>query len=160
MADEQVGAAGEIEEIVVGLAQMRQFFGVRPEDLMYSDGQGWAIEEIKAITHTGTHVDAPYHYGPLSGGKPARRIDQVPLEWCFAPGVVLDVRHKAAGEFITVFRQLWSGEPVTFHGDHLFVEDARIVLSGYPHLEEAFSFGEGVLPILAERGLLANSELR
>ncbi len=69
-------------------------------------------------------------------------------------------RDRRAGEFITVFRQLWSGEPVTFHGDHLFVEDARIVLSGYPHLEEAFSFGEGVLPILAERGLLANSELR
>ncbi len=26
----------------------------------------------------------------------------MPLEWCFAPGVVLDMRHKAAGEFITV----------------------------------------------------------
>jgi kynurenine formamidase len=26
----------------------------------------------------------------------------VPLEWCFAPGVLLDVRHKAAGAFITV----------------------------------------------------------
>ena len=63
---------------------------------------GWAVEEVQAITHTGTHVDAPYHYGPVSEGKPARTIDQVPLEWCFAPGVVLDVRHKAAGEFITV----------------------------------------------------------
>jgi alkanesulfonate monooxygenase len=27
------------------------------------------------------------------------------------------------------------------------------VLSGYPHLEEAYWFAEGVLPILAERGL-------
>ena len=41
-------------------------------------------------------------YGPTSEGKPARTVDQVPLAWCFAPGVVLDVRHKAAGEFITV----------------------------------------------------------
>src|SRR5207247_5842089 len=24
------------------------------------------------------------------------------LEWCFAPGVVLDMRHKAAGDFIAV----------------------------------------------------------
>src|SRR6185369_11969672 len=48
------------------------------------------------------HVDAPYHYGPTAEGRPARRIDEVPLEWCLAPGVVLDVRHKAAGEFITV----------------------------------------------------------
>lgn len=87
---------------VEGLAQMRQFFGVRPEDLVYSHGQGWAIEEIKAITHTGTHVDAPYHYGATSGGEPAKRIDEVPLEWCFAPGVVLDMRHKQAGEEITI----------------------------------------------------------
>jgi alkanesulfonate monooxygenase len=29
----------------------------------------------------------------------------------------------------------------------------EFVLSGYPHLEEAYWFGEGVLPILAERGL-------
>jgi kynurenine formamidase len=85
-----------------GLRQMQQFFGVKPEDLIYSNGQGWAIEEIVAITHTGTHVDAPYHYAPTSEGKPARTIDGVPLGWCFAPGVVLDVRHKAPGDFITV----------------------------------------------------------
>ncbi len=85
-----------------GLAQMRQFFGIRPEDLVYSGGLGWAIEEVQAITHTGTHVDAPYHYAPTSEGKPAKRIDEVPLEWCFAPGVVLDVRHKGAGELIAV----------------------------------------------------------
>ena len=84
----------------LGLQQMEQYFGVQPKDLIWSNGMGWAIEEIRAITHTGTHVDAPYHYGPLSEGKPARTIDQVPLEWCFAPGVVLDFRHKAAGEFI------------------------------------------------------------
>jgi kynurenine formamidase len=85
-----------------GLAQMRQLLGVRPEDLVWSNGQGWAVEEVHAITHTGTHVDAPYHYGAFSEGKPARRIDQIPLEWCFAPGVVLDVRHKAAGACIEV----------------------------------------------------------
>src|SRR5437773_1135830 len=86
----------------LGLEQMCCLLGVRPEDLTYSGGLGWAVEEVQAITHTGTHVDAPYHYGPTSEGQPARTIDQVPLEWCFAPGVVLDVRHKAAGEVITV----------------------------------------------------------
>ena len=85
-----------------GPRQIQHFLGVRPEDLVYSQGLGWAVEEVQAITHTGTHVDAPYHYGPISEGRPARRIDEVPLEWCFAPGVVLDVRHKAAGDFITV----------------------------------------------------------
>ncbi|QDT49266.1 Kynurenine formamidase [Symmachiella dynata] len=85
-----------------GLAQMQQFFGIQPEDLVYSEGQGWAVEQVQAITHTGTHVDAPYHYGATSAGQPARTIDDVPLEWCFAPGVVLDVRNVPAGEEITV----------------------------------------------------------
>lgn len=30
---------------------------------------------------------------------------------------------------------------------------SEFVLSGYPHLEEAYAFGEGVLPVLARRGL-------
>ena len=85
-----------------GLRQMQTFFGVEPKDLVYSQGLGWAIERITAITHTGTHVDAPYHYGPQSEGKPARRIDEVPLDWCFAPGVVLDVRDQPDGKEITV----------------------------------------------------------
>lgn len=32
--------------------------------------------------------------------------------------------------------------------------DSPVVLSGYPHLEEAYWFGEGVRPELAARGLL------
>ena len=31
----------------------------------------------------------------------------------------------------------------------------EFILSGYPHLEEAYWFGEGVLPRLAARGLVA-----
>lgn len=85
-----------------GREQMQQFFGLKPEDLVYSSGEGWAIEEIRAITHTGTHVDAPYHYARTSEGRPARTIDEIPLEWCLAPGVVLDMRHKEAGDFIAV----------------------------------------------------------
>ena len=85
-----------------GLKQMQSFFGIEPKHLVYSQGKGWAIEQITAITHTGTHVDAPYHYCPHSEGKPARRIDEVPLEWCFAPGVVLDVRDQPDGKEITV----------------------------------------------------------
>lgn len=84
-----------------GQQQMQRFFGVQPKDLVESDGLGWAIENVEAITHTGTHVDAPYHYGPSSGGQPARRIDEVPLDWCFGPGVVIDMRHKGDGETIT-----------------------------------------------------------
>ena len=35
----------------------------------------------------------------------------------------------------------------------------EFVLSGYPHLEEAYRFGEGVAPVLRRRGLAAGAEL-
>lgn len=35
---------------------------------------------------------------------------------------------------------------------------SEFVLSGYPHLEEAYWFGEGVLPVLRQRGLLAEAD--
>lgn len=34
----------------------------------------------------------------------------------------------------------------------------EFILSGYPHLEEAYWFGEGVMPLLRDRGLLADLE--
>ena len=39
-------------------------------------------------------------------------------------------------------------------GVHHRVGFEEIILSGYPHLEEAYWFGEGVLPILRDRGLV------
>ena len=66
------------------------------------DGNGWASETVTAITHAGTHVDAPYHYFPTCGGEPARTIDELPLEWFLAPGVVVDATGKEDGEGIGV----------------------------------------------------------
>ncbi len=63
---------------------------------------GWALEYIKMSTHGVTHMDAPWHYGPVSNGKRSRTIDEVPLEWCFSDGVVLDLRHKRDGEEVGV----------------------------------------------------------
>jgi kynurenine formamidase len=65
-------------------------------------GVHMAGEIVTASTHAATHMDAPWHYGPTSGGSPARTIDQVPLEWCFGNGVVLDVSYKKPNEIITV----------------------------------------------------------
>jgi kynurenine formamidase len=84
-----------------GLQGMMDTFGAKPEDLVYSSGHGWAVENLIVGSHTATHIDAPYHYGATSEGKPARRIDEVPLEWCFGPGVVLDMRHRKPGEVIS-----------------------------------------------------------
>jgi kynurenine formamidase len=72
--------------------KMAEPAGVSPES--FPDNIGLASEEITLITHCGTHLDAPYHFGPLVEGKPAKTIDQIPLDWCIGNGVVLDLSFK------------------------------------------------------------------
>jgi kynurenine formamidase len=86
--------------------QMAGFFpGLKPSDL--PDSQAWAVETITLSTHNGTHMDAPWHYHPTQdaqlpgGAKPALTIDEVPLDWCFKPGVKLDFRHLEDGYVVT-----------------------------------------------------------
>ncbi len=81
-----------------GVVMAEQRFGLGAE--YWPDGLGWAVEEVRLTTHSGTHVDAPAHYGPARQG-PTRTIDQVPLRWCFSDGVVLNMTHKHSGEGIT-----------------------------------------------------------
>ncbi|MBU0992981.1 MAG: cyclase family protein [Proteobacteria bacterium] len=85
----------------MGADQMLEFFkGVRKDQLPNS--LGWAVEMLTLTTHSGTHLDAPYHYHPtMDKGKKALTIDEIPLEWCFCDGVLLDFSHKKDGERIT-----------------------------------------------------------
>ena len=60
------------------------FPGATVDDL--PDREGWAIERVRMATHSGTHLDAPYHYSTVmdlaitDGGTRAITIDEVPLE--------------------------------------------------------------------------------
>lgn len=95
-----------------------------------------------------------------------------------------DARYARTAEFLTVLRGAWAG-PFDFTGEHYRVAAATVsappdplpeiffggssdaalpvaaehtdvyLTSGYPHLEEAYQVGEGVLPLLRSRGLLA-----
>jgi kynurenine formamidase len=79
-------------------AQAMKLFCPGLENGQLPKGLGWAVEEVKLSTHSGTHLDAPYHYHPeMDNGKPALTIDQIPLEWCYAPGVKLDFSDKPHG---------------------------------------------------------------
>lgn len=64
-------------------------FGLEPEE--WPGGEAYAYERITATTHSGTHMDAPWHYASTSAGAPSRTIDNVPLDWCAGAGVLFDM---------------------------------------------------------------------
>lgn len=83
-----------------GALELEQAFGV-PVDKML-EGKGAAVERVEMTTHAGTHMDAPWHYHPtMNHGERAITIDEVPLEWCFGPGVKLDFRHLPDGHCVS-----------------------------------------------------------
>lgn len=85
--------------------EMKANFGleISPSDLR--DGELLSIDTLTLTTHTGTHIDAPSHYGTRTtygDGKP-RDIDQMPLDWFYGPGVLLDIseaEHVADAAFL------------------------------------------------------------
>jgi kynurenine formamidase len=83
-----------------GAEAVESLFGV-PSRLL-RDGEGWAVETFTNLgTHNSTHVDAPWHYNSSVHGDRAQTIDELPLEWFFSDGVVLDMAHKADGDPMT-----------------------------------------------------------
>jgi len=71
-------------------------WGLGPD--FWPGGVALSAEVVTLSTHSGTHVDAPLHYGPADTGH-ARSIDEVPLEWCYGDGVLLNFagHDRAAG---------------------------------------------------------------
>jgi kynurenine formamidase len=77
---------------------MAEKIGVEPS--AFNDGMALTHEDFSGQFHCGTHVDAPFHFGPIVEGKEARSIDELPLEWFYGDGVRLDLRHKGPNELI------------------------------------------------------------
>ncbi|MEO6447196.1 MAG: cyclase family protein [Gemmatimonadaceae bacterium] len=50
---------------------------------------GVNAQYIMTSNHMGTHLDAPRHF--MTGGK---TIDQIPLQWLYGPGVIVDLRDE------------------------------------------------------------------
>ncbi|MBN1534292.1 MAG: cyclase family protein [Spirochaetes bacterium] len=85
-----------------GAQQMKLFFPEIDPARDLPDGKGWAIEFVTLNTHSGTHLDAPWHYHPdMDRGRKALTIDEIPLEWCTGPGVRLDFRKFPDGHLVT-----------------------------------------------------------
>ena len=64
---------------------------------------GWADDTIQKMgVHSTTHIDAPWHYSPTVNGERAKTIDEIPLDWCYGDGIVINMAHKADFDPITV----------------------------------------------------------
>ena len=90
----------DYEDHAAGAATIEALFGVGPE--MLRDGEGWATDTFLRLgTHSSTHVDAPWHYNSTIGGERAQTIDELPLDWFYAPGVVVDATDREDGDALT-----------------------------------------------------------
>jgi kynurenine formamidase len=72
------------------------FFG---EQQFFMDQKfNWAehkfnLFELRVNEHTGTHVDAPFHFS-----EDGQSVDQIPVERLICPLAVVDIREKAAAD--------------------------------------------------------------
>jgi putative cyclase len=106
LSREVTNTVGEPDEVTItvlthedGAELLGERFGITKDD--FPDSMAINNERLSLTTHTSTHMDSPYHYGPISEGKKAKRIDEVPLEWCVNNGIVIDLSSSTSEEPIT-----------------------------------------------------------
>lgn len=76
---------------------MHAHHGIDFDPSALPDGELLSLDTITLTTHTGTHVDAPSHYGSTASYGVPRHIDRMPLDWFLQPGVVLDLTDAPVG---------------------------------------------------------------
>jgi kynurenine formamidase len=147
---EYYGHADTAEDIVA-------FFpGLRADQM--PGGEGWALEKVHLSTHNGTHVDAPYHYhSTMDGGRPAAKIDELPLDWFFGPGVKLDFRHMPDGHVVSaaeIQAELARIGHALSPGDIVLVNTAAGRVYGKPeYVSSGCGMGREATLYLTERGV-------
>jgi kynurenine formamidase len=116
-----------------GAEEIEELYGV-PRALL-RDGEGWTRETMRLGTHNSTHVDAPWHYNSTIDGARTEAIDELPLEWFFAPGVVVDCSGRDDGEVIMA-AEMEAGIARAGHelhaGDIVLVRTGRDAFYGAP----------------------------
>lgn len=129
---------------------------LQPTDLPAAEG--WAAEWLHVTTHNGTHMDAPWHYAStMDGGKRAIGIDELPLKWCFAPGVKLDFRHMPDGHVVMADAVAAEFERIAYTlqpYDIVLVNTAAAAHYGTPrYLDSGCGMGRAATLWLLERGV-------
>ena len=128
-----------------------------PKRLIPSNFKGWADDTIKNMgVHSTTHIDAPWHYGPEVEGKKAKTIDEVPLEWLYGDGVVIDMSHKKDFEAITaddLKTDLKNSGAILKEGDIVLIRTDRDQLKGEDFFLRGTGMSRGATIWLIEQGI-------
>jgi alkanesulfonate monooxygenase len=109
-----------------------------------SEGQRRMMALVGRRPANGSTLSAGHGPAPSATSGAAHSLEVAPNLWAGVglarggAGTALVGSHEEVAERIVEYAELGISE---------------FVLSGYPHLEEAYWFAEGVLPILAQRGL-------
>lgn len=117
---------------------------------------GW--DQVTATTRAGTHLEAPWRFGPECAGRAALAVPDIPLEWCTGRGVILDVSEgprSAAVDRAELGRALTTAGHTLRTGDivllHTGAEDHFAGNPRYPAMGRGI--GVDALEYLVERGV-------
>ncbi len=86
---------------------------------------GYAVERLTALTHSGTHLDAPYHF--IESGK---SVDQIAPADLTGVGAVLDLRNEIDGDVIP-------HEAIERHWPKAFQPEIVLLETGWSHRRSA-----------------------
>lgn len=68
----------------------------------FPDGIAINTERVKLTTHTGTHLDAPYHFSPYTKKEKSLLISEIPLEWCWGKGKLIDLSDSKCEDAVSI----------------------------------------------------------
>lgn len=77
--------------------EMREHLGLDFDPAVLPDGEFLNNDTFTLTVHTGTHVDAPAHYGSRAAHGTPKTVDELPLDWFHRPGLRLDLRDEKPG---------------------------------------------------------------
>lgn len=104
------------------------------------------MQQLRMLTHHATHVDAPIHFV-----RGAPRIDELPLETFWGPGVVVEA---SAGPLATIPVSLFADAAIA-QGDIVLVRTSWSRHYGDPEYDRAPYLASDVAALLVERRIKA-----
>lgn len=101
-SDPFLGGDVRFEPHEKGATYNLEHYDIDPNDWP-TPGCAYANDALEITSHSGTHMDAPWHFGPtMADGSKPKTIEEWPLERCIGDGVVIDIQEAPDGSEVSV----------------------------------------------------------